>query len=252
MLHSEAALLIHNTTMKKTFQCAAALASAAFAITAAQANPLGIDVSSYQGTINWTSVYASGVKFAFAKATEGNYFQDPDYNNNMKNGKAAGLQMGAYDYSRPDIDTPSTEANYFWNFAGSKIIADGKSIFPAVTFEVFNGHVGTSSYAQWFNDWSNDVKAKTSVFLHPVIYLPNCTAVCDIGSISLGIWVSNINGDGVNGSPWDKWPCTCQPASWDYWQFSTGAISGVSGAVDMDAYDGTLGELRSWQGVGGS
>jgi len=33
-----------------------------------------------------------------------------------------------------------------------------------VDFEVFNGHVGTGSYTEWFNDWSADVKAKTSHF----------------------------------------------------------------------------------------
>src|SRR5882724_7516580 len=125
-------------------------------------NLLGIDVSHYQGSPNWGSVAGCGPKYAFAKATEGNYYHDSSFAYNMSNGKAAGLQMGAYDFARPDLISANTEADYFWAFAGGKIIADGKSLYPMVDFETFNGHVGASTYTAWFNAWSSDVKAKTS------------------------------------------------------------------------------------------
>ena len=115
--------------------------------------PLGIDVSAYQGSINWSSVHADGVIFAFAKATEGTYLQDADYHGNMSNGKSAGVLMGAYDFLRPDEDTPLQEATYFWNFAHTNIKADKKTLMPVVTFDIANGHVGTSTYTQWFNDY---------------------------------------------------------------------------------------------------
>ena len=47
------------------------LVSLALAAVLAQAVPQGIDVSSYQGNINWSSVKANGIQFAYIKATEG-------------------------------------------------------------------------------------------------------------------------------------------------------------------------------------
>ena len=91
---------------------------------------LGIDVSHYQGSINWTSVYGDGVRWAYAKATEGTGYTDPDFSTYAGNAKAAGLQFGAYDFVHPESGCPSAEVNHFWAVAGGRITADGKSIYP--------------------------------------------------------------------------------------------------------------------------
>jgi len=52
-------------------------------------------------------VHSCGAQFAFAKATEGNYYHDSSFTYNMSNGKAAGMQMGAYDFARPDLISPA-------------------------------------------------------------------------------------------------------------------------------------------------
>jgi len=242
--------------MNKPLNCAAALVSAALAATSAKAADriLGIDVSSGQGTINWTDVAANGVTFAFVHATTGDGYTDPDFTNNIVNGKAAGLQMGAYEFSDLYADTPAQEANYFWNHAGGYIKADGKSISPAIDFEIFSGHDGASSYTAWFNDWAADIKAKTSNYMHPAIYLSACTGACDLTTnITLAPWLANYNGeDPYTGSPWTS--CSgCDPwDTWVYWQFSdTGAIEGISGDVDLDVYNGNLASLKANEGVGG-
>jgi len=90
--------------------------------------PLGVDVSSFQGTPNWTSVRSSGITFAWAKATEGGTINDGDFTYNESNGKAAGVLMGAYHFAHPELNTPSTESGHFWSIAGGYIKADGKSI----------------------------------------------------------------------------------------------------------------------------
>src|SRR4029077_9344909 len=87
--------------------------------------PLGIDVSSFQTTITWSSVQAAGISFAWAKATEGTSYQDAYFIGNQNNGKAAGVLMGAYHYAHPELNTPGVEANYFWSFAGPYIKAEG-------------------------------------------------------------------------------------------------------------------------------
>jgi len=245
-----------NTKWKAIVATSVAVTLAA---ASAQANNLfGIDVSSYQGAPNWGSVHSCGAQYAFAKATEGNYYQDSRFNSNMANGKAAGMQMGAYDFARPDLLCPSTEANYFWNFAGGKIIADGHSLYPMVDFEVFNGHACTGSYTEWFNDWEADVKAKTSHFLHPVIYASAGSGMCDLStSCTLSAWVAHYNGENLyTGNPWDgccsccNYVSPCTKNGWTYWQVSsTGSICGISGNVDFDAYPLSLSLLISYQGV---
>ena len=236
--------------MKTLLACILVVASVA--LTTEGARPLGIDVSSAQGHPNWTSVHGDGVLFAYAKATTGVVAQDADYNYNMPNGKAAGVLMGAYHVAQPDMNTPAAEANYFWNFAGAQIKSDGKTLFPVIDFETFNGHVGSSNYTTWVNSWAIDVKAKTTVFLHPVLYsspggMCNLTSAC-----SLQEWVANFNGQNfATGTPWSC--CTScnyvdpgQTDGWTFWQFSdTAAVTGISGNVDFDTYNGTFTQLKA-------
>ena len=188
-------------TVMIAFMMVLALAAA----TSAQANNLfGIDVSSFQGSVNWSSVHANGADFAFCKATEGNYYHDAYYTANMNNGKAAGMKMGAYDFGRPDQNCASTEANYFWSFAGSKIVADGKTIFPVIDFEVFNGHACQASYTTWINAWGGYVEGKTSAHMHPIVYASAGTGMCDLTTAcTLEAWVANYNGENLyTGHPW--------------------------------------------------
>jgi lysozyme len=256
--------------MKKTIQTPAMVAAAiamAFVPGRAQANNiLGIDVSAYQGgSINWTSVKGDGVVFAFSRATTGyDYSEDSTYPGNMSRGKAAGVYMGAYHFSHLYANTPSEEATYFWNYAGGYIKADNKSLDPMVDFEVFSGHDGTSTYTAWFNDWSADVKAKTSSFMHPVIYCSACAGACDLieyndaGGITLSAWIADYDGENLyTGNPWgscdccNAWVTGCGTGNWTYWQVSdTGAISGISGHVDLDAYPLSAADLIAYQGVG--
>src|SRR4029078_12601759 len=100
---------------------------------------LGIDVSHYQGSIGCASVYGDGVRWAYAKATEGTGYTDPQFTANANNSKANGLQFGAYDFVHAESGCPSAEVNHFWAVAGGKITADGKSIYPMNDLEIFSG-----------------------------------------------------------------------------------------------------------------
>jgi GH25 family lysozyme M1 (1,4-beta-N-acetylmuramidase) len=80
----------------------------------------GIDVSHWQGYINWSQVRGAGVKFAFAKATEGTKLVDARYLGNRDRAEAAGVRIGAYHFARPDRSTNDAvrEANWFVDHAG--------------------------------------------------------------------------------------------------------------------------------------
>jgi lysozyme len=58
----------------------------------------GIDVSKYQGDIDWAQVKASGVKFAYIKATEGGDHTDAKFQQNWNGARAVGLPRGAYHF----------------------------------------------------------------------------------------------------------------------------------------------------------
>src|ERR1044071_2785616 len=61
----------------------------------------GIDVSHHQGNIDWHSVAEAGVSFAFAKATDGDTFHDPQFATNWTQMQSAGIVRGAYHFFRP-------------------------------------------------------------------------------------------------------------------------------------------------------
>jgi lysozyme len=166
-------------------------------------NLFGIDVSSAQGSINWSNVYSAGARFAYAKATEGTSVTDADFAGNMKRGKRNSLQMGAYHFAYPAQTCPSAQANYFWSVAGGNIVADGQSISPAVDLEEFTGIAcGEGSYTAWLNDYYNDLRTKTAVVFQAVLAISPCNS-CFLSGPTLGPWILNENGQNLyTGNPW--------------------------------------------------
>ena len=70
--------------------------------TRAQSYLDGIDLSKWNGTVNWNSIKNAGIDFAFTKATEGVNFVDQQYHNNMLGATAAGVMIGSYHFCRID------------------------------------------------------------------------------------------------------------------------------------------------------
>jgi lysozyme len=64
----------------------------------------GIDVSSYQGRIDWLQVAEHQVRFAFIKATEGVTMRDSRFERNWQGANAVGIYRGAYHYFQPNYD----------------------------------------------------------------------------------------------------------------------------------------------------
>ncbi|MBT2647005.1 LysM peptidoglycan-binding domain-containing protein [Bacillus sp. ISL-34] len=81
----------------------------------------GIDVSHWQGAINWEEVAKAGVKFVFIKATEGTSYTKLSYfKENAPQALAAGLKVGAYHYAKfATVAEAKAEAAYFLNSISS-------------------------------------------------------------------------------------------------------------------------------------
>ena len=84
---------------------------------------MGIDVSSYQGVIDWRAVKASGVEFAIIRAltwsnSVNDYVIDPYFEANVRNAKANGIKVGAYLFSYAfNLDEMRKEVDFFHNSA---------------------------------------------------------------------------------------------------------------------------------------
>lgn len=74
----------------------------------------GIDVSHWQGIIDWKKVRGAGYSFAFLKATEGSRIVDDRFRANAQDAKNAGLLVGAYHFTRAaSTDDVKNEVDHF-------------------------------------------------------------------------------------------------------------------------------------------
>ena len=75
-------------------------------------NREGIDVSHYQGFIDWQRVAREGeVGYVYIKATEGNSLQDDTYTYNISEARKAGIKVGSYHFFRANVNVDEQLAN---------------------------------------------------------------------------------------------------------------------------------------------
>src|SRR5215213_2379683 len=132
-------------------------ASAVGPPTAAAANrgANGIDVSHWQGAIDWQKVRTAGKKFALLKATEGTSFADPKFANYRAGARAAGIVIGAYHYARPDSTAGDAVTEARWMVSQIAPLATD-DLRPALDLESTGG-LSATALTRWVLDWTNEV-----------------------------------------------------------------------------------------------
>ncbi|MBQ0826376.1 lysozyme [Streptomyces tagetis] len=78
----------------------------------------GVDVSSHQGNVAWTTLWNSGVKWAYVKATEGTSYRNPYYAQQYNGSYDVGMVRGAYHFATPDTAGGAAQADYFVDNGG--------------------------------------------------------------------------------------------------------------------------------------
>jgi GH25 family lysozyme M1 (1,4-beta-N-acetylmuramidase) len=197
----------------------------------------GIDVSHWQGTIDWAQVAAAGTRFAIAKATEGRTYVDPMYATNKAGAEANGIVFGAYHFARPD-DTPGdaiAEADHFVEVAQ---LVPG-NLVPVLDLERTGG-LSQEQVTEWILAWLGRVTERLGV--RPMIYTsPNgwatrtgdTTAVVKAGYTLLWVAHWGVESPRVPAEDWGGY-------GWTFWQYTDcGAVPGIEGCVDLDWYRGT-------------
>ncbi|WP_411882539.1 glycoside hydrolase family 25 protein [Polaromonas sp. YR568] len=195
----------------------------------------GIDVSHYQGAIDWPQVAGGGVVFCFVKATEGIYVVDPFFKENWAGCAGAGLLRGAYHFGRPGTDA-QTQAQQFFSTVGTLGPHD---LPPVLDIETLN-QCSAEDALQWVLDFT--AAADTLFGRRTMVYtddgfwqnLVPILAREPAAARSLAarpLWLADYVADPTVPSPWQAWSC---------WQYSDGSVNGatpvpgVAGDVDQN------------------
>lgn len=201
--------------------------------------PAGIDVSHYQGTINWASVKAAGIQFAYIKATESTTYKDPTFSANYLHAYNNKVIRGAYHFARPDLSTGAAQATYFASNGGAW--SRDNLTLPGM-LDLEGGCYGKTAAAMqsWILDFYNTYKAKTSRDV--VIYTsPSWWNTCTGG------WSGMSTRSPLNVAHWTTASSPTIPTGfpyWTMWQYTdAGSVSGISGAVDRDRFNGDSSRL---------
>lgn len=193
----------------------------------------GLDVSHYNGIIDFKRVKASGREFVWAKCSE--YVADITYNRNRRDAKAAGLLFGAYHFFHPSRD-PQTQAEKFLKLAG----IERGDLVPMLDWEHSDGipsYVDRSRAIIWLNT------VEAAIGAIPIIYgSPYFLQALKLEK-SFARYPLMISHYGVSAplvpSPWE---------TWTFWQHSErGDIPGIPALdEDLDMFNGTKEQLQQF------
>jgi len=217
------------------------LVAAAAGSASAQTAPRGIDVSHWQGEIDWIRVGGAGLNFAFAKATEGVTFSDATYPLNRSGAATVGMRFGAYHFARPvgasDAAVAASgiaQADYFLAFAQPH----RGDVLPALDLEK-SGGLSAAKLTAWTQAWLGEVVARLGV--KPLVYVsPNFwkTAVGDTPLVAAAghrLWIANWTKASLPILPGAGWG----GLGWTFWQWTDCQhVAGILHCVDGDRFNG--------------
>ena len=200
----------------------------------------GIDISAYQGNINWGSV-APYLDFSYAKATEGNYYKNPLFYNQYVGPYRHKLIRGAYHFAIPNNSSGQSQADYFIKHGGGWS-SDGWTLPGALDIE-YNPYGGEcygltdSQMKTWIQNFVKEYAYKEHVY--PVIYTTTD-------------WWRTCTGDATRFAKWDPlWIANYTashggtlPHAWGFytfWQYADGGkLPG-----DQDVFNGAYKRLKA-------
>ncbi len=194
----------------------------------------GIDVSRYQGTIDWMAVAASGIRFAFIKASEGVSYADPRLAGNVAGAAQAGIPAGLYHFARVHND-PLEEARWFGSIAMHHK-TDLPDVLDIEEAKVDSQRVlSPDELVGWVLAWLQEVHGQTKrpVMVYSGAYFIKDRLAPSRKSSALRrypLWVAHYGvTTPLSNSIWDQWSV--------FQYTSNGLVKGIRGPVDMNAME---------------
>lgn len=183
----------------------------------------GIDVSRYQGEIDWKKVKASGVQFAMLRAGYGRFDaqKDAQFERNYKEAKAAGIPVGAYLYSyAKSVEDARSEAKVFLQWVKGKQFAYPLAFDVEEAEQAQKGKQFVSDLIRAFCETVEQAGYYVCIYANKYWLDNYIDADC---KKRYDVWVAQ----------WAK--TNTYNGAYGIWQYtSDGAVSGISGRVDLD------------------
>jgi|GEM_PF-1745851 len=198
----------------------------------------GIDISHFDGVIKWSAVRRAGIVWAYAKATEGTEDIDPQFDFNWTAMAEAGVIRGAYHFFDPAIDA-TAQAEHFLSI----VQLDSGDLPPMLDLETTGG-MSNAELVSGVTAWLATVQKATG--RRPVIYVDpsfwNEHMAAGFGGYP--VWVADWEVKSPHlPNGWSRWT---------FWQYSDkGSVSGIKGNVDLDWFNGTFADLKTFIGWSG-
>jgi lysozyme len=199
-------------------------------------NAKGIDVSHWQGHIDWAQVKAAGISFAMLKSTEGTQYVDDYLSPNYTGAKENGIAVGLYHFCRAsNVQEAIAEANFFMSVIDGFGGITAFDILPALDIETINAK-STKDIVAVCHAWLHAVEQRYGY--KPMIYSYPSFMDNHLGDSfsEYPLWYANY-GDtvGQNRNGWEEWTFLQHTDS--------GRVQGIQSNVDMNEYKGTVEEL---------
>jgi lysozyme len=198
----------------------------------------GIDVSHFQGTIDWNAVAADGVAFAIARASDGD-LKDPEFGTNWQSIKDVGMLRGAYQFFRPGGD-PEEQARLFIDEVG--VLGPGD--LPGMIDVESTDRLLPSEIAANVATWVEMVSEATGRV--PIIYTGSYFWNDNVQTDEFAdnpLWVAHYTNSCPNVP--DAWP------AWTIWQYTAiGSVAGIGGNVPRNLFNGSVEQLHDLAGNG--
>lgn len=186
----------------------------------------GIDVSHWEGRIQFRKVREAGIRIVYMKATQGRDIVDPDFERNYREADREGLRIGFYHYVMArTLEEAKEEADFFYQ----KIREKHQHVKPAMDFEEF-GELSRQEVRNISLQFLRELEGRSGY--HPVIYsdASNASGVFDDDRLrEYPLWIAQY---GVSRPDMEnRW------RRWSGWQYTdSGHVRGIAGKVDRDYF----------------
>ncbi|HHH27436.1 MAG TPA: hypothetical protein ENK57_03670, partial [Polyangiaceae bacterium] len=201
----------------------------------------GIDVSHWQGSIDWDAVAASDIQFAFIRVSHGTSTRDREFDRNWSEARRVGMMRGVYQFFSAS-DDPTAQADLLVTEIGGAL--EPGDLPPVLDVEgmSLDGQPRATVIAN-MRTWIARIQDRLGVV--PIIYSAKYFWQDQLGDPDFTehpLWVAHYGVSCPNApTPWTRWA---------FWQYtSTGSVPGISGNVDRNHFNGTVADLMAFSGA---
>ena len=197
----------------------------------------GVDVSAYQGEIDWPVLTGQQVAFAFIKASEGSSLQDRYFQSNWAGALAAGIRPGAYHFFSYDSPGQSQADNFI-----SVVPVTPGALPPVVDLEFYGSYLQTPKAREEVAPQLNALLARLEDHygVRPILY---------VTYRSYQLYLAG--GDYDHYPIWFSSPLVAPLGhTWSFWQYSHSArlegYYGTQDRIDLNVFAGSRSQFETF------